>query len=318
MAAYRDGGDIVVTTSGSTGAGRRVLRTATSWVDSFEPAAALCGLDATSTAWIPGPLAASMNLYAAALAAHVAASRVGGPEAASHGFITATVLRDLLAGSGPAPPPGARLIVAGESLPPALADRAADRGWITHHYYGAAQLSFVAWGRDSASLRPFPQVQVHDQDEVLWVRSPWVCTREVITDGRESALLRRIDPQTHAVWSSVGDRGSVTGDGRVVVLGRDDVVLTGGATVRVGDVEAVLAGVASGTVHVIALPHDRLGSVVAAVCTDKSDAARLPAVARGLLTGAALPRRWLFHPSPPTTAAGKLDRQALIAWARPR
>ena len=38
-----------------------------------------------------------------------------------------------------------------------VADRVEDRGWSVSHYYGAAQLSFVAWGRDAGQLRPFPE-----------------------------------------------------------------------------------------------------------------------------------------------------------------
>lgn len=315
MDAYRAGGDIVVTTSGTTGAGRGIIRSAASWVDSFAAAAALCALGRGSSAWIPGPLTATMNLYAAALTAHLGAARVPGPGGASHAFITATVLRGLLDESGPAPSAGAQLVVAGEALPPTLADRAAARGWTTHHYYGAAQLSFVAWGRDAATLRPFPNVAVQSLDGLLWVRSPWVCAREVVPADREPALRRRVDPGTGDVWWSVGDRGTVAADGRVIVSGRDDTILTGGTTVLLGEVEATLAGAAAGAIHLVGLPHARLGSVLAAVCTDAGDLQRMPAAARSLLGGAELPRRWLHHPDPPVTEAGKLDRQALAEWA---
>ena len=49
------------------------------------------------------------------------------------------------------------VVVAGDRLSPGLADRAASAGHTVHHYYGAAQLSFVAWGRDAGFLAALPR-----------------------------------------------------------------------------------------------------------------------------------------------------------------
>ena len=137
-----------------------------------------------------------------------------------------------------------------------------------HHYYGAAQLSFVGWGRDAESLRPFPEVDIDVRDGELWVTSPWLCLRE---EGDPAVLRREI--RDGRQWMTVGDRGSVTADGRLVVAGRADAVTTGGATVVLADVEAALRPYARGEVVVVGRPHPRLGAVLVAVCTDPVDVA---------------------------------------------
>ena len=102
------------------------------------------------------------------------------------------------------------------------------------HYFGAAELSFVAWGRHEDDLRAFPGVEVEVRDGVLWARSPFL-----------AAGVRRVSPGRSCCdadgFGTVGDRGAVAADGTVTVLGRGDAaVLTGGATVQVADVESAL------------------------------------------------------------------------------
>jgi acyl-CoA synthetase (AMP-forming)/AMP-acid ligase II len=141
-----------------------------------------------------------------------------------------------------------------------------------------------------------------------------LCERELSPEGTPLTLRTWCDPDIGDIWATVGDRGSIGGDGRVLVAGRDGAIATGGATVLVGDIEAVLRPAARGEVYVIGQPHDRLGAVVVAVCTDRADLDALPRFARLSLEGAARPRRWLHCPQPPLTAVGKVDRAALATW----
>jgi long-chain acyl-CoA synthetase len=312
LEAYRTGRSISVLTSGTTSPPRRIVRTARSWVDSFPLVADLAAVGPDSRAWVPGPLTATMNLYAAALVAHLGAARVRSVAEATHAFLTPAALIGLLAEPGRAP--GLHLIMAGDRLPVALADRAEARSWTVHHYYGAAQLSFVAWGRDETSLRPFPRTRVQARHGELWVSSPWLCERELGPGGAPPTLRTWRDPDAGEIWATVGDRGRIAENGCVLVAGRDGVIVTGGATVLVGDVEAVLRPPARGDVYVIGQPHDRLGAVVVAVCTDRADLDALPRFARLSLQGAARPRRWLHCPELPLTAAGKVDRATLATW----
>jgi long-chain acyl-CoA synthetase len=312
LAAHRIGGLVSLRTSGTTARPREIIRTAASWVDSFPVVADLIGLTESSRAWVPGPIGATMNLYAAALATYRGASLADSPQRASHAFLTPAGLCELI--TKPAPT-DLHVVIAGDRLGTGLADLAEGRGWRVSHYYGAAQLSFVAWGRDEASLHPFPGVAVEARsDGRLWVSSPWLCEQEIAPEDAPASFQVNVEPGSGRRWATVGDRGRVTADGRVVVLGRHDVILTGGATVLVGDVEAALRPAARGEVYVIPRSHDRLGSVVVAVCTDIDDIGRLARHARTSLVGPFLPRRWLHRAELPLTAAGKVDRAALARW----
>ena len=301
-AAYGTGDTIRLATSGTSGRPRWVLRTAASWVDSFPVVADLCALGPRSRAWVPGPVTASMNTYAVCLVDHVGASLVDGPGGATHVFCTPAALTALL--DHDCDP--LVVVVAGDRLAPALADRAEAAGHTVHHYYGAAQLSFVAWGRDAESLRPFPAVDIEVRDSELWVTSPWLCLRE---EGA-AAVLRAVFRDGRS-WMTVGDRGSVSAEGRLVVAGRADAVTTGGATVVLADVEAALRPYARGEVVVVARSHPRLGAVLVAVCTDPADADALPSIARRTLPASHRPRRWSVQEALPVTAAGKVDRDRI-------
>jgi len=112
-------------------------------------------------------------------------------------------------------------------------------------------------------------------------------------------------------WAGVGDRGRLDGD-RLIVLGRPGTATTAGATVALADIEALLRSHAHGDVVVVALPHDGLGEIVTAVCSDPADLAPLRERSRELLPATHQPRQWRVLESLPLTGAGKLDRQAIV------
>lgn len=296
------GAAIALRTSGTSGSARTVVRTTRSWVDSFPHVSALAGLDATSRVWVPGPLTASMNLFSAAHATWAGAAIVDSPDDASHAQLTPSSLRRTLA-DRPAALAGAHVTVAGDGLDRATYDAALAAGARVSHYYGAAELSFVAWGEHAEALRPFPGVEVAARDGELWARSPYLCESYLEPEQE----LRRDDG-----WMTVGDRGEVI-DGRVRVDGREGGITTAGATVLVADVERVLRAHAAGAVLVVGLPHCELGEVVAAAVTDPDDVRRLPEVARRELAPQQRPRRWIVLDELPLTSAGKPDRAAVVA-----
>jgi long-chain acyl-CoA synthetase len=295
-------GDLVsLRTSGTSGAPRSVLRTTESWVCSFGHVAALTGLDATSQVWVPGPLSSTMNLFAAVHAAFVGASTVASPAGVTHAQLTPRALdRALDQGIDLV---DVHVVVAGDRLSPAGALRARQAGARVSHYYGAAELSFVAWGSDEANLNPFPEVETSVREGVLWVRSPYLCRGY---DGRPGPFRRGSDG-----FATVGDRGCLT-DSLVRVLGRGtEAVTTGGATVLVADVESVLRPVVAGEVVAIGLPHRELGSVLAAVLTDADELPAARSAARSGLAGPHRPRLWFHVAELPVTVSGKVDRVAL-------
>ncbi len=294
LRAHTLGRRVALRTSGSSDRPRRVVRTTRSWTDSFDAVACLAGLDAASRIWVPGPSSGTMNLFARVHATVLGAALVADPADATHAVLTPRALGSLVA-TGARPPE--HLVVAGDRLEPALQERASELGSAVHHYYGAAELSFVAWGSHADDLRPFPGVDVLVRDGVVWVDSPFVAERY------DDADLRR-----DGSYVTAGDRGELR-DGVLRVLGRDDVVVTGGATVRVADVEAALGG----GVVVLGLPHESWGAVVAAVVPTGADVRDLRARARRTLDTASRPRAWFRLDELPVGDAGKTDRRALAA-----
>ncbi|HEY5821510.1 MAG TPA: AMP-binding protein [Propionibacteriaceae bacterium] len=303
--AHRHEHEVALPTSGTSGNPRTVVRTTHSWVDSFTTVSELARLGSAARVWIPGPLTATMNLFAAAHAHWVGAARVASLAAATHAQLTPTAVRRLL--DDGANLAGRTLIFAGDTLEAGLRIRAEEAGASVAHYYGAAELSFVAWGVDADSLRPFPgvDVELRAADDpgaaaTIWARSPFLALR---TEGATGPLGR-----DQRGFATVGDRGRWNED-RLQVIGRDEAVVTGGTTVLLADVEAALRPGLNGTVAVVGLPHPELGAVVVAVLTDPADRDRARLQAEDL--GSARPRRWVTLPDLPLTAAGKVDRRAL-------
>jgi acyl-CoA synthetase (AMP-forming)/AMP-acid ligase II len=302
IAAHDHGRRIALRTSGSTGRPRAVVRTTESWWRSFPAVAAATGLVAGSRLHVPGPTSGTMNLFAAVLGRAVGATPAGSLAEATHTHLTPSALAAALDAGEPVA--GVQVTVAGDRLSRRLHDRAVAAGATVSHYYGAAELSFVAWGAHQDSLRPFPEAEVEVRAGEVWVRSPFLC---VGYDGPPGALRR--DPDGFA---TVGDRGVLV-DGVLRLLGRgSEAVTTGGATVLVADVEAALRPSLTGEVVVVGVPHPDLGQVVAAVVTHSSDLS----VGRRMASSLApthRPRRWVHVPELPRTSAGKVDRAALAA-----
>lgn len=119
-------------------------------------------------------------------------------------------------------------------------------------------------------------------------------------------------------WFHTTDRGRLARDGRLEVLGRaDDVINTGGVKVAAAAIERVLAvqrGVAE--VCVVALPDAEWGELVAAAIV-AGQGIRAPTedelrvAVRRELGAAAVPKRLLFVTELPVRGPGKVDRAAV-------
>ena len=312
LGALERGELIALRTSGTTSGPRAVVRTTTSWAESFPHVSGLAAIDTASRVWIPGPMTATANLFAAVHARCAGAVRVGSVERATHAHLTPATLRAALAGGT-----GLRdrtVVVAGDRLPADLARRAAAAGARVCSYYGAAELSFVAWGGHEDELRPFPGVEVEVRDGRIWVRSPYLSLGYDGggDDGDDpGGPFRRADDG----FATVGDHGSLRG-GVLTVSGRGtETVVTGGVTVQVAEVEQVLRRATGHEVVVVGVPHPRLGALVAAVLPHPAALGPARAAARAELSPAQRPRRWFIARDLPLTPAGKLDRRALTALA---
>ncbi|MCU1545596.1 MAG: long-chain fatty acid--CoA ligase [Homoserinimonas sp.] len=287
-------------TSGSSGFPRIVLRTASSWADSFAQVAQLLDADAQETVLLPAPPAASLTLFS------LAHSLNGGPRpvfsarlrADAHCFHgTPQALRALLDAGLPSRLRAA--LVGGSYLDPSLRQRAESAGIQVIAYYGAAELSFVATDQGDG-LRAFPGVELSIREEKLWVRSPYIASGYI---GAAGPLRRDGD------WATVGDRAELV-DGRLRLLGRtDDAILSASATIVPEEVEATLRCVPGvRDAIVFGLPRARVGALVAAfVEIDGDGAPELRSAVFSRLAPTHRPRRW-FVGQLPRTASGKPAR----------
>ncbi|MTG89500.1 AMP-binding protein [Cellulosimicrobium sp. BIT-GX5] len=312
--------------SGSTGRPRAVVRTRASWAGSFDDVTRLVDLTPADTVLVPGPLASSLYCFAAvhALAVGAGVYLTRTPAATTTALarcdvvhLVPQVLDDVLAAVAAGAPSRLRhAVVGGASLPAGARARAAALGVDVLAYYGAVELSFVAYDPDGSGLRPFPGVELDVRPlpaasvGEVWVRSPWVSRGYL---ARATGPLRR-----DGAWSTVGDLADpLPPDGGALVLrGRGDgAILTGGSTVVPEDVEVVLRAVPGvRDVVVLGTAHRRLGAVVSAVveCDDRPGLrAHLERVARGALAPAQRPRRWYGTRALPRTPSGKPARGAV-------
>ena len=302
---------LVAVTSGTSGRARAVLRTASSWTESFAPFTGLTGIGPADRVLLTGPLHATLHLFAAVHTLAAGAELTDRPEDATAVHAVPAVLGDLLA-LLPRTAPLRTAVVAGTSLPAEIAERAQARGIVVTEYYGAAELSFVAASRHPEPLREFPGAQVQLRDGTLWVRSPYLALG--YPAGTTGPFHRDDDG-----FATVGDLAETGADGGLLIRGRGDAAITtGGATVIAEDVEAVLvalAGVAA--VAVVGVPHGRLGQVVTAVIEPApgADLSTLRSTARGLLREQSLPRRWLVVDRLPRTPGGKIARSTVARAA---
>ncbi|HEU5223489.1 MAG TPA: long-chain fatty acid--CoA ligase [Candidatus Lumbricidophila sp.] len=301
------GAGLLVRTSGSSGPARTIARTTESWLASAAPLADLMGLKPGQRVAITGPLTVSMHLYAALHALWAGATVTDELRGADVAHVTPTTLHRLL--SGDEVPE--RVVVAGALLDPQLAARAAARGIHVLEYYGAAELSFVAYGRGTGELFPFPGVEIELRESAaavddafeLWARSPYLALGSF---GAPGALRTAPDG-----FATVGDLAVPTDSG-FRVLGRGDAAITtGGVTVLAEALELTLEslpGVRSA--GVFGEQHTLLGERIVAV-VELDGGASIDAVtsaARLALDPSELPRRWVAAEALPRTSGGKIAR----------
>jgi o-succinylbenzoate---CoA ligase len=126
-------------------------------------------------------------------------------------------------------------------------------------------------------------------------------------------------------WFTTSDLGRLDEQGRLQVLGRaDDVVVTGGLNVAPADVEAVLTGLPGvAAACVVGLPDPEWGQRITAAVVPADpgrppDPSVLRAAARHLLTGAQVPKEIVLFDALPLRGVGKPDRSAVRAMLTAR
>ncbi|MCX2746900.1 AMP-binding protein [Arthrobacter sp. MI7-26] len=337
-------------TSGTTSVPKAFTRSRRSWQVSFDASIEFFGLTPEDRTLAPGPLAASLNLYALSECLYAGAAfhtletfDVGDTHAAiSYDGVTRlvlvpTMLRLLsergLAGGVDAS--GVRSIICAGSKLDARTLEAARR-WAPNaaifEYYGASELSFVSGTRLAAGKPldvggtgiggPFPAVELKILDDEGAERPEGadgnICVRSGMVSngylwGDDGQALRCFDG-----WYTVGDQGYVD-SGVLHILGRrSDMIITSGRNVYPHEVELALASVPGVSAAVAAgmLDEVRGQKVVAGIVPAYGSvtATQVKTGLDGLLARDKRPQRYFTLSELPVTDRGKVSRRMLLDW----
>ncbi len=337
-------------TSGTTSVPKAFTRSRRSWQVSFDASIEFFGLTPEDRTLAPGPLSASLNLYALSECLYAGARfhtletfDVGDVHAAiSYDGVTRlvlvpTMLRLLsergLAGGVDAS--GVRSIICAGSKLDARTLEAARR-WAPNaaifEYYGASELSFVSGTRLAAGEPldaggtgiggPFPGVELRIMDdggaELPDGTDGNICVRSGMVSngylwGDDGQALRCLDG-----WYTVGDQGYVD-SGVLHILGRrSDMIITSGRNVYPHEVELALASVPGVSAAVAAgmLDDVRGQKVVAGIVPAYGSvtATQVKTGLDGLLARDKRPQRYFALSELPVTDRGKVSRRMLLDW----
>ena len=349
-----DSSFLIGLTSGTTSVPKAFTRSRGSWQQSFDASIEFFGLRQDDVTLAPGPLAASLNLYALAECLYAGSEfqtletfDVGDVHAAiTHDRVTRLVLVPTMLRmlsergmTGCVDASGIRSIICAGSKLDARTLEAARR-WAPnatiYEYYGASELSFVsglglAPGQAAAPGgtgigRPFPGVEVRILDDSgtqvpdggygnICVSSGMVSNGYLW--GDDGQALR-----SFGNWYTVGDQGYLE-DGELHILGRRaDMILTAGRNVYPHEVELALAAVPGVAAALAAgMPDDLRGQrVVAGVVASHGGitATQLRAGLEDLLSRHKRPLQYYLLPELPTTDRGKVSRSLLLEWINSR
>ncbi|MFJ6026701.1 class I adenylate-forming enzyme family protein [Pseudarthrobacter sp. NPDC092424] len=337
-------------TSGTTAVPKAFTRSRRSWKESFEASIEFFGLRQDDVTLAPGPLAASLNLYALAECLYAGSEfqtletfDVGNVHSAiTHDRVTRLVLVPTMLRmlserglTGCVDASGVRTIICAGSKLDARTLEAARR-WAPnatiYEYYGASELSFVSGAGLPAGAapalggtgigRPFPGVAVQIMDDggsPLPDGQPGnICVRSAMVSngylwGDDGEALRSFDG-----WFTVGDQGYLDA-GELHILGRrSDMILTSGKNVYPHEVELALGAVPGVAAAVAAgMPDDLRGQrVVAGVVPSHGGvtATQLRAGLADILARDKRPLQFYALAELPVTDRGKVSRSLLLDW----
>lgn len=340
-------------TSGTTALPKAFTRTRRSWRHSFDHSTGFFGLTRADRTLVPGPLSASLSLFALSESLHAGAAFFALPSfdvgaalaCVTERRITRIVSapaalrliseRGLASGADGTTLTG--IVSAGAKLD--AATMALVRRWApgatVYEYYGAAELSYVT----AAALRPGDTPEAQGPAATAVGRAlPGVQIRILDPDGREQpagvpgAIFVRSPLVSDGYawgddgeafrrdgdWCTVGDEGFLDADAVLHHLGRRaDMIITSGHNVYPHEVEVALQAVAGvRTIIVTGLPDPHRGTrlVAAVIGGAETDAAGLRSASASLLAAPKRPRAWFALAEAPLTAAGKISRRLLSQW----
>lgn len=204
-----------------------------------------------------------------------------------------------------------RILVGGQSIPTDLMERSQHAGYSVTKTYGSAETSGgCVW--DHA---PIGDVVVQEIEGRLAVSGSVIAHSYL---GNESRTRESFRERDGVRWYFTDDAGSVDEHGRVHVRGRlDDVIVSGGVKVALGTIETVLhnrLGVTDAVV--VGAANDQWGHVPVVVTTRVLDLAAMRSAVGAELGAEARPHTVVQVAEMPLLGSGKPDRLAITEMVK--
>ena len=199
-----------------------------------------------------------------------------------------------------------RIVVGGQAIPASLLERAHAAGYRVTRTYGSSETA----GGCVWDGRAIGAVNVAEIDGRLAISGP-VLAHSYLDDPERTA--RCFVEKGGKRWYLSDDAGAVTPEGVVSVHGRlDDVIVSGGVKVSLGRIERVIhADFNDPDAIVVGVEHDTWGHVPVVVSTKELDLHSLRLAIGVALGPEARPEKVLCIPSIPLLPSGKPDRLAI-------
>jgi O-succinylbenzoic acid--CoA ligase len=195
-----------------------------------------------------------------------------------------------------------RILLGGQSAPTALLDAARHAGLRVTTTYGSSETS----GGCVYDGHPIGNTAVRVRDGQIELSGAVLAEGYLSDDERTDAAF--VD-DAGTRWYRTGDAGEFSG-GVLTVTGRlDDVIISGGLKVSLGDVESIVRGIpGQESAVVVRTTSKRWGEVPVVFTTTPIDLDALRGAVRQRLAAAAAPHRVIVLDSIPTLSSGKPDR----------
>ncbi len=318
---------LVVETSGSSGAPKRVLLSADALLASAAASESALGGPGQWLLALPIQYIAGINVLVRSFAAQIEPVIMDPVRFGPDTFVAAvgrfdhpvryvslvpTQLTRLLASdlATAALRTFSRVLVGGQSLPADLAAAAADAGVRVTRTYGSSETS----GGCVYDGVPIGNTEVAIENGRVEIAGS-VLAEGYLDDPKRDAISFRVRDGTR--WYRTDDAGSLH-HGTLAITGRvDDVIVSGGIKVSLSEVESVVRDLPglSGAV-VVAAPHPEWGEVPVVVATENPlPLRRLRELVALRLGAASAPDRVLLVTDLPMLASGKPDRLQIAALA---
>jgi len=203
-----------------------------------------------------------------------------------------------------------RVLLGGQAAPASLLARAAERGIHVTRTYGASETS-GGCVYDGVAIGATRVRIVAGQIELT---GPSLAEGYLADPERTEAAFV-VDEGTR--WYRTGDAGALAGDVLSVTGRLDDVIISGGVKVSLGEIETLVrAQPGLGEAVVVRAPSEKWGEVPVVVTTVAVDLAGLRTTISAVLGVAAAPAAIEVLDVLPLLASGKPDRVALAAAVR--